>query len=59
MNIYNNHNYNDQISGFCIQLASNKIIWKTTYQIESKLFFGEGQKTWEKAHRAEERASKL
>lgn len=55
ININNNHNDNDHISGFCSQLARNRTTIETTYQIESKLFFGEGKKTGEKAHGAEKR----
>ena len=55
INIYNNHNDNDHISGFCSQLARNRTTSETIYQIESKLFFGEGKKTEEKAHGAEKR----
>ena len=59
INIYNNHNDNDHISGFRSQLARNRTTIETTYQIESKLFFGDGKKTGEKAHGAEKRARKL
>ena len=59
INIDNNHNDNDHISGFCSKLARNRTTIETTYQIESKLFFGELKKTGEKAHGAEKRVRKL